>query len=61
MNKNRLNAKIAQMKRQKIDYFHKSGEMKGFPTKMHVILIMWAYSPYEKKLNKLNFFLKSLN
>lgn len=55
---NRLNAKIGQMKRQKIDYFHKSGEMKGLPTKMHVILIMWAYSPYEKKLN---FLRKSLN
>lgn len=50
---NRLKAKIGQMKRQKIDYFHKSGKMKGLPTKMHVILIMWAYSPYEKKLNEL--------
>ena len=50
---NRLNAKIGQMKRQKIDYFHKSGDMKGLPTKMHVILIMWAYSPYEKELKKL--------
>ena len=50
---NRLNAKIGQMKRQNIDYFHKSGDMKGMPTKMHVILIMWAYSPYEKKLKEL--------
>lgn len=50
---NRLKAKIGQMKRQKIDYFHKSGEMKDLPTKMHVILIMWGYSPYEKKINKL--------
>ena len=50
---NRLKAKIAQMKRQKIDYFHKFGKMKGLPTKMHLILIMWAYSPYETKLKKI--------
>ena len=50
---NRLKAKIGQMKRQKLDYFHKSGKMKGLPTKMHVILIMWAYSPYETKLKNL--------
>ena len=41
------------MKRQKIDYFHKSGKMKGLPTKMHIILIMWEYSPYEKHLKQL--------
>lgn len=51
---NRLKAKIGQMKSQKIDYFHKSGDMKGLPTKMHIILIMWGYSPYEKELKQLS-------
>ena len=50
---NRLNAKIGQMKSQKIPYFHESGELKGLPTKMHTILIMWAYSPYEKKIKEI--------
>ena len=50
---NRLKAKMGQMKSQKIDYFHKSGKMKGLPTKMHIILIMWGYSPYEDKLKKI--------
>ena len=50
---NRLKAKMGQMKSMKIDYFHKDGDMKGMPTKMHVILIMWGYSPYEDKLKKL--------
>ena len=44
---------MGQMKSMKIDYFHKDGDMKGLPTKMHVILIMWAYSPYEKELKNL--------
>lgn len=50
---NRLKAKIGQIKSQKIEYFHKKGDLKGLPTKMHVILIMWAYSPYEEKLKNL--------
>ena len=41
---------LVEVTGQNIDYFHKSGDMKGMPTKMHVILIMWAYSPYEKKI-----------
>ena len=45
---NRLNAKIGQMKSMNIKYFDKD----GVPTKMHVILIMWAYSPYVNKLKK---------
>lgn len=50
---NRLNAKIGQMKSQNIPYFHKYGELKGLPTKMHTILIMWAYSPYENKIKEI--------
>ena len=47
---NRINAKMGQMKSQNIPFFHESGELKGLPTKMHTILIMWAYSPYENKI-----------
>ena len=36
------------MKSMNIKYFDKD----GVPTKMHVILIMWAYSPYVDKLKK---------
>tara|TARA_B100001175_G_C19481422_1_gene627321 strand:+ start:1229 stop:1648 length:420 start_codon:yes stop_codon:yes gene_type:complete len=50
---NRLSAKIGQMKSQKIPFFHKSGELKGLPTKMHTILIMWAYSPYVDKIKEI--------
>ena len=50
---NRLNAKLGQMKLQKIPFFHESGILKGLPTKMHTILIMWAYSPYESKIKQL--------
>ena len=48
---NRLNAKIGQMNKMKLKYFHDDGKLKGLPTKMHTILIMWAYSPYIEKLN----------
>ena len=47
---NRINAKLGQMKSQNIPFFHKDGKLKGLPTKMHTILIMWAYSPYPNKL-----------
>ena len=47
---NRINAKLGQMKSFNIDFFHKSGPLKGLPTKMHTILIMWAYSPYPSKI-----------
>ena len=43
---NRIKAKMGQMKRMKIPYFREDGK----PTKMHCILIMWAYSPYASKL-----------
>jgi hypothetical protein len=57
---NRIRAKLGQMKSQNIPFFHDEGKLKGLPTKMHTILIMWAYSPYTNKLkilmkkNKLN-------
>ena len=41
------------VKSQKIPFFHKSGELKGLPTKMHTILIMWAYSPYIDKIKEI--------
>lgn len=50
---NRINAKMGQMKSSNIDYFHKSGPLKGLPTKMHTILIMWAYSPYPSKIKEI--------
>ena len=50
---NRLNAKLGQMKKMNLDFFHKDGKLKGFPTKMHTILIMWGYSPFESKIKKI--------
>lgn len=60
---NRINAKMGQMKSQNIPFFHENGKLKGLPTKMHTILIMWAYSPYEKKIKdiKNKKLLKNLN
>jgi len=50
---NRINAKMGQMKSQNIPFFHTSGKLKGLPTKMHTILIMWAYSPHENKIKNI--------
>ena len=50
---NRLKAKIGQMNKMKIKYFHEDGKLKGLPTKMHTILIMWGYSPFEKEIKNL--------
>ena len=55
---NRLKAKIGQMKNMKLDYFEKDGKFKGLPTKMHVILIMWAYTPYENRIDDM---IKNIN
>jgi len=43
---NRIKAKMGQMKRMKIPYFREDGK----PTKMHCILLMWAFSPFPNKL-----------
>ncbi len=45
--------KLGQAKSMKLDFFHKSGPLKGLPTKIHINMIMWAYSPYPSKLKKL--------
>jgi len=37
----------------KLDFFHKSGPLKGLPTVIHINMIMLAYSPYPNKLKKL--------
>lgn len=50
---NRLKAKIGQMNKMKLKYFHEDGKLKGLPTKMHTILIMWGYSPFEKEIKNL--------
>lgn len=50
---NRIRAKLGQMKSQHISFFHQDGKLKGLPTKMHTILIMWAYSPYENKIKEI--------
>ena len=46
-------AKLGQAKSMKLDFFHKSGPLKGLPTIIHINMIMWAYSPYPSKLKKL--------
>ena len=52
--------KLGQLKRMKLDFFHKSGTLKGLPTKIHINMIMWAYSPYPTKLKKILPLLNSL-
>jgi len=45
--------KLGQARSMKLDFFHKSGPLKGLPTVIHMNMIMWAYSPYPNKLKKL--------
>jgi hypothetical protein len=52
--------KLGQTQRMKLDLFHKSGMLKGLPTKIHINMIMWAYSPYPTKLKKILHLLNSL-
>lgn len=47
---NRVAAKLGQMKKMNIPFYDEN----GLPTKMHTILIMWAYSPDEKKIAKID-------
>jgi hypothetical protein len=47
-----VSGKIGQAKSMKLDYFHKTGPLKGLPTVIHTNMIMWAYSPYPEKLKK---------
>lgn len=45
---NRVRAKLGQLMKMKIPWFDKN----GIPTKMHTILIMWAFSPSPEYLEK---------
>jgi len=47
---NRVRAKLGQLVKMKIPWFDKN----GIPTKMHTILIMWAFSPSPEYLEKLD-------
>jgi len=58
---NQVKAKFNQMKRMNIPLYHLEGKLKGLPTKMHVNMIMWAYSPDPKTLSKKLHLLKQLN
>ena len=48
-----ISGKLGQAKSMKLDFFHKSGPLKGLPTVIHTNMIMWAYSPYPSKLHSL--------
>ena len=48
---NRVRAKLGQMEKMGIPWFDKN----GLPTKMHTILIMWAFSPFEGIILKKSF------
>lgn len=50
---NRVAAKLAQMVKMGLPWFHKEGKLAGLPTKMHTILVMWAYSPHVGELERL--------
>jgi len=51
---NRVRAKLGQMMKMKIPFFHEDGPLKGIPTVMHTILIMWAYSPTPEYIKKID-------
>ncbi len=53
--------KYHQMKRMGIPLYHKEGELKGLPTKIHVNMIMWGYSPDPKGLKKRIGLLKNID
>jgi len=46
------NENIKAMLDSKQDLYHESGQLKGLPTRYHVGLIMWAYSPDPTKVKK---------
>ena len=43
---NQVKAKFSQSKKMKLKLFHNNGPLKDLPTKIHVNMIMWAYSPF---------------
>lgn len=40
---------LAQMRKNNRDFFEKSGKYKYLPTRQHLGLLMWAYSPFSLK------------
>jgi hypothetical protein len=40
-----IKSRLGQIKAAKTPLFYSSGKYKGLPTKQHIILIMYAYSP----------------
>ena len=55
-----VKAKFSQAKKMKLPFFHEKGELKGLPTKIHINMIMWAYSPYPDLLEKNKKLLKNI-
>ena len=43
---NQVKAKYSQAKKMKLKLFHDDGDLKNLPTKIHINMIMWAYSPF---------------
>ena len=61
-----LNSRLGQIKKSKDPLFYKEGKYKGLPTKQHIILIMYAYSPSKKitdkkYMNKIEEILKNID
>lgn len=49
--RNAFNARhLAQMKKNNRPFFETKGKYKDTPTRQHLGLIMWAYSPYPSKI-----------
>lgn len=40
-----INSRLGQIKNSNTELYCSSGKYKGLPTKQHIILIMYAYSP----------------
>lgn len=47
-----LTRRLSMVKNAKDDLYYTSGKHKGLPTKLHVNMMMWAYSPDSKKVLK---------
>ena len=47
--------------KQKLKLFHDDGELKDLPTKIHINMIMWAYSPFPDILKNRKALLKNKN
>ena len=52
---NQVKAKYNQAKNNNIELFHKTGKLKDLPTKIHINMIMWGYSPYPDRLDKISY------